>query len=137
MDAHTEPIHGVAVTWQGAEHRIDGGGNGPTGLKVVAEGRGRGFVGKFLVEEQVNHVLGLESGQFSNRVTAVVNSFFGGDERGTTGTHRNATHARVEVLAGDGEQVLVVAHGTPSGKPTGRFGIKSAEARLGALHSVC
>ena len=38
MDAHTEPIHGVAVTWQGAEHRIDGGRNGPTGLKVVAEG---------------------------------------------------------------------------------------------------
>ena len=66
-----------------------------------------------------------------------MNPFFRGDERGATRAYRNASHARVEVLAGDGEQVVVVAHGTPSGKATNRFGIKSAEARLGALHSVC
>ena len=116
MNAHAEPVHGVAVVGKRVEHGGQTARNGPSLGQVCSERLGLFGGGEFFVEEEVNHIFRGEVSQFGDGVAAVVNPFRGGHKRGAAGANRNATKTGVQMSAGDGEQRFVLAHLLPSKK---------------------
>jgi hypothetical protein len=81
----------MAIFGEGGKNRSDAFRNATPGGEVCLE-EVRLFRGwQFFVEEKINDVFWSIMGEFCDGITAVVNAFCRGHERGTTGTNRHAS----------------------------------------------
>ena len=110
VEANAQPVHWVALARQGSVDRIKAFGQGTASGQVGTE-RGGLFRGRELfVEQEIDDVLNVQGGQFSDGIAAVVHAFGRGHERCSARADGDATEPGVEVRGGDGEKWLVVAH---------------------------